>query len=127
MKTPVLPNNKITGRGVQLLDDLYPPPELQVNTNPAPLLSPSFSSSLCVPVFSFQREFHAEKSFCISAQSRQAPKQLCLIAAQLAWTLFIRRGMGIHQAELAQIRGRALFFFMCYGGSGGAQASPKMS
>lgn len=45
------------------------------------------------------------------------------MAAQLARTLFIRRGVGIHQAERAQIRGRALFIF----GPGGARASPKMS
>lgn len=50
--------------------------------------------------------------FCLSALSRQAPKQLRLMAAQLAWTLFIRRGVGIHQAERAQIRGRAGFFFL---------------
>lgn len=73
----------------------------------------SNSLSVCLSdCLRFRREFHTEKPFCISAQSRQAPKQLRLIAAQLAWTLFIRRGMGIHQAERAQIRGRAFFLVL---------------
>lgn len=110
LSAPVLTRTKITRHHcIQVLRNLYPPPELQVNTAKchfSPSLSPSARLLFC-------REFHAEKPFCISAQSLQAPKQLRLMVAQLAWTLFIRRSMGIHQAELAQIRGRAFSFFMC--------------
>lgn len=88
-----------------------PPSEPQVNAAKRPFSSSSSSVSVSPSVRRLhRREFHAEKPFCISAQSRQAPKQLRLIAAQLAWTLFIRRSVGIHQAELAQIRRRAFFF-----------------
>ena len=110
IKAPVLTRTKVTR---QLS---YPNPRGPLSSsrtvNPAKdHFFLALSVSLSVRLF-FRWEFHAEKPFCISVQSRQAPKQLRLIAAQLAWTLFIRRSVGIHQAQLAQIRGRAFSFFM---------------
>lgn len=73
----------------------------------------SFSLSLFLPR-SNALCWGSHRENCSASHSNQnrAPEQLLLIAAQLAWTLFICMGMGIHWAILRQLRRRALPYFM---------------